>query len=143
VIATAQPDLDLRWFIPLFIAGWVGIGAFISLMGGWRTLAKKYRRVAETEGRPFAWSSMSMGWSSYKGVVFARLNVVGMALAVHWPFSFFHPKLFIPWKAVIECERERWWFRNCTAILLSEPKIRMRFYGKLGEAIYEFRNRSL
>jgi hypothetical protein len=141
-----QSELDLRWFFPLFISGWLAICCFLSLIGGWHSLTKKYRSTTNSSGKLFSFASMGLGRSfdpvSYRSCLFVRFDSVGIALSIFPLFRFFHPKLFIPWNAVSDCKRERFWFMDCTAICLSEPKTRMLFVGKVGREIYEFRNQT-
>src|SRR6266496_2847340 len=56
--ATAQQELDLRWFFPLFIGGWLAISCFLSLIGGWHALAKRYRSTISSSGKLFSFASM-------------------------------------------------------------------------------------
>jgi hypothetical protein len=145
--ATPQQELDLRWFFPLFIGGWLTICCFISLIGGWHALAKRYRSTSRTSGTLFSFASMGLGRGffpvSYRSCLFVRLDSTGIALSVFPLFRFFHPKLVIPWSAVSDCKRERFWFMDCTAVYVSEPQTRMLFRGKLGREIYETRNHAV
>jgi len=142
--AALQSELDLRWFLPLFIGGWLGISCLLSLLGGWHALAKKYRCTTSSSGKLFSFASVGLGLGafpvSYRSCLFVRLNSVGMELSVFPVFRFFHPKLFIPWSAVSDCRRERFWFMNCTAVYVSDPQTRMLFHGRLGREIYGSRN---
>jgi len=132
-------ELDLRWFFPLFIGGWCAIGALLSYVGGWHELSKNYRRESAVEGRLFPFASMSVGPKlfpvSYGSCLFVRLGTEGIALSIFPIFRFLHPPLFIPWRIVTDCRRERFWSLTHTAIYLSEPKTRMLFAGRLGKAI--------
>jgi hypothetical protein len=145
--ATPQQELDLRWFLPLFIGGWLTICCFISLIGGWHALAKRYRNASSTSGKLFSFASMGLGSGSfpvsYRSCLFVRLDPTGIALSVFPLFRFFHPKLLIPWSAVSNCKRERLWFMDCTAVYVSEPQIRMLFRGRLGREIYETQNHAV
>jgi hypothetical protein len=142
--ATPQQELDLRWFFPLFIGGWLAICCFLSFIGGWHTLAKRYRSTMSISGKLFSFASMGLGHGffpvSYRSCLFVRLDSTGIALSVFPLFRFFHPKLLIPWSAVSDCKRERFWFMDCTAVYVSEPQTRMLFRGRLGREIYETRN---
>lgn len=40
--ALSPPDIDPRWFFPLFIVLWWAISAFLSFKGGWYSLVKLY-----------------------------------------------------------------------------------------------------
>jgi hypothetical protein len=145
--ATAQQELDLRWFFPLFIGGWLAISCFLSLIGGWHALAKRYRSTMSASGRLLSFASMELGRGffpvSYRSCLFARLDSAGIGLSVFPLFRFFHPKLFIPWSAVSDCKRERFWFMDCTAVYVSEPQTRMLFRGRLGREIYETRSHAV
>ena len=139
-----QQELDLRWFFPLFIGAWLGISCFLSIIGGWYALAKRYRSTTRNSGKPFYFASMGLGRGlspvSYRSCLFVHLDSSGIALSVFPLFRFFHPKLFIPWSAVSDCRRERFWFMDCTAVYVSDPQTRMLFRGRLGREIYESRN---
>ena len=141
---TPHQELDFRWFFPLFIGGWLAISCFLSLLGGWHALAKRYRTTISTSGKLFPFASMGLGRGlfpvSYSNCVFVRLDSTGISLSVFPLFRFFHPKLFIPWSAVSDCRRERFWFMDCTAVYVSQPKTRMLFRGRLGRKIHETRN---
>lgn len=143
----AQQLLDLRWFVPVFIAGWLAICCLLSLIGGWHALAKRYRNSLSPPGKLFSFASLGLGAGlvpvSYRSCLFVRLGSTGISLSVFPFFRFFHPKLFIPWSAVSECKRERFWFMNCTALYLSEPQIRLLFYGRVGRDIYEARSHAV
>jgi len=145
--ATPQHALDLRWFLPLFIGGWLAITCLLSLLGGWHSLARKYRSTSRYSGKLFYFASMGLGRGffpvGYGRCLFVRLNSDGLALSVFPLFRFFHPKLFIPWSAVSDCKRERFWFVNCTAVYVSEPQTRLLFHGRLGREIYESRNHAV
>jgi len=144
---THQPELDLRWFFPLFIGGWLAISCLLSLIGGWHALAKRYRSAASDSGTLFSFASMGLGRGfgpvSYRSCLFVRFDSVGMALSIFPLFRFFHPRLFIPWSAVSACKQERHWFMDCTAVYVSDPPVRMLFRGRLGRELYEFHSHAV
>jgi hypothetical protein len=139
-----QPDLDLRWFFPLFMGGWLAISCLLSLIGGWHALAQKYRSTVSSSGKLFSFEALGLGRGfgpvSYRGCLFVRLDSAGIGLSIFPLFRFFHPRLFIPWSAVSDCKQERFFFMNCTAVYISEPPVRMLFRGRLGRELYEYRN---
>lgn len=139
---TTNAELDLRWFIPLFIGGWFAILAFLSFIGGWHRLSQRYPGTHVPDGRLFAFASMGLGPSyfpvSYGSCLFVRLGVAGISLSIFPIFRVLHPPLLIPWNAVSDCRRERFWFLMCTAVYISEPKTRMLFRGRLGKALYDY-----
>jgi hypothetical protein len=144
MISNPQQEIDLRWFFPLFIGGWLTILCFLSLIGGWHTLAKRFRATSISSGKLFAFASMGLGRGlfpvSYGNCLFVRLDSTGISLSIFPIFRFFHPRLFIPWSAVVDCRRERFWFMDCTAVYVSEPQTRLLFRGRVGTQIYEARS---
>ena len=145
--ATPQQELDLRWFVPVFACGWLGICCLLSVIGGWHALATRYRSTLSSSGKLFPFASMGLGRGfspvSYGSCLFVRLDSTGIELSVLPMFRFFHPKLLIPWSAVSDCRRERYWFVDCTALYIAEPQVRMLFRGRLGREIFEARGRAV
>jgi hypothetical protein len=143
----SQPEFDLRWFVPLFIGGWCGIFCLLSFLGGWHSLAKKYQNREKTSGKSFQFVSGGVGRGffpvSYRSCLSVKFNAKGVALSIFPLFRICHPNLFIPWNAVADCRRERFWFINCTAIYISSPQIQIRLTGRAARELYEFRNKSL
>jgi hypothetical protein len=142
---TSPPELDLRWFVPLFIGGWCVILGLLSFLGGWRALAKKYRSTEKKSGKLFRFASAGFGQGifpvSYRSCLFVRFNDSGIALSVFPLFRFCHPNLFIPWNVIADCRQERFWFMNCTSIYISSPQTRIRFIGRVARELYEFRHK--
>jgi hypothetical protein len=140
-----QSDLDLRLFFPmLFIGGWLAICCLLSLIGGWHALARKYRSTTRSSGELFGFASLGLGRGfgpvSYRSCLFVQFDAAGIRLSIFPLFRFFHPRMCIPWSAVSDCKQERYWFMNCTAVYVSDPPVRMRFLGRLGRELYEFRS---
>jgi hypothetical protein len=139
--APIQSGLELRWFLPLFVLGWCGIIAFLSLIGGWHALSKRYRAVQPVQGRLFAFASMGLGRSffpvSYGSCLFVRVGAAGIGLSIFPIYRILHPPLFIPWSAAAECKREKFWWFTHTAVYLTDFQTRILFTGRLGRAIYE------
>jgi hypothetical protein len=144
---TPQSDLDLRWFFPLFIGGWLAVSCLLSLIGGWHALAGKYRSATSSAGKLFSFASMGLrrglGRVSYRHCLFVRFDSQGIMLSIFPLFRFFHPRLLIPWNAVSECKKERFWFMSCTAVYVSEPRVRILLLGRLGRELYEFRHNAV
>jgi hypothetical protein len=135
----ANNDLDLRWFLPLFIGGWCAFEVSFSIISGWYALSQRYRSTHTVEGRLFPFASMKLGprFFPVSYPLFVRLGLAGISLSIFPLFRICHPPLFIPWSAVSDCRRERHLFFMHTAVYVSEPKTRMLFAGRLGSAIYD------
>ena len=139
--AQPQPLLDLCWFLPLFVGSCCTALCFLSFIGGWHALSKRYSSAAAISGRLFSFASVWLGPGlfpvSYSACLFVQCNADGIALNIFSLFRPFHPRLFIPWNVVAGCKRQRYLFFNCTAVYLSEPRQRILFRGKAGREIYE------
>lgn len=155
--ATTQQHHDPRWSFLIFIGLLLVFSCVQSLVGGWNALARKYRSTARTSGKLFPFASMGMGRGSfsvsnsrypvtcgrfpvsYVGCLFVRVDSAGIALSVLPVFRLLHPKLFIPWNAISECRLR--FTSMSTAVLVSDPQMRMLFNGRLGKEIFEVWNR--
>jgi hypothetical protein len=127
-------------FAALFVGLWLLAGCLLSLVGGWHALAKLYRSDAENSGKRFPGATMVVGPGvvtlNYRSCMVIRVDPAGLFLSVFLPFRFFHPPLLIPWNAVSDCRRERFWLMRCTRIELIEPELQLGFLSKAGDEIY-------
>lgn len=140
-----QPaDLPPLLFVAGFAAIWIAVSAVVSLAGGWHALARRYaaRDLPAGTGESFRFASMSIGRgklpTNYGGVIFAHLGPRGLRLSVLFVFRPMHPPLLIPWSAVAEATREKFLWQPLVALHLREPKVRLLFHGRLGEAIHDY-----
>ena len=133
-------DLDARWFGPAFIAFWLAITAFLSVIGGWHALSRRFRSDDDIDGERFRFRSAGIGRGAfpvnYGNVIFATVGRRGLALSVLLPFRFMHPPLVIPWSAVEGCEAVRLlWMRQVAVYVTGFRPRRLLFPGALGRAI--------
>ena len=140
--STPQPELDLRWFFPLFIGGWLLILFLLSVLGGWHALSKRYKSSSNFSGKLFRFVSGSLGNKifpvSYSSCLSVSIGSDGIGLSVLPLFRFFHPKLLLPWSSVSDCKQEKFWFRTCTTISLSESNVPIRLFGRAGQEISNY-----
>ncbi len=100
-----------QWFFPFFIALWLGIGALLSFMSGWRSLVAYFREsptaAPATEER-FRFVSVNMGLRlfpvHYNNCLFVSVSDTGLRLSIFLPFRFLCPPLLIPWTAIASIE---------------------------------------
>ena len=133
------PDLDPRWFLPSFVAVWLGVCAALSFIGGWYQLAARYPATTVPSGRVYSFVSAALGMVSYRSCLFVRFDSAGVSLSIFPLFRFLHRSLRIPWEAVADCTRERFWLFPCTVLYISEPETKLRIFGRAGKDIYAFR----
>jgi len=138
--------IELRWFLPLFAAGWLLITGLLAHAGGWSTLARHFRSSAEpASGERFRFVSGSMGTRafpvSYGRCLFLMVSPGGFALSILLPFRFQSPPLFIPWSQVETVEAKRLLFLSYTLIRLRSQWPEISVSGRAGRRIKEVHER--
>jgi hypothetical protein len=135
------PAPDSEWFFPAFVVFWLAICGVLSIMGGWRELAERFKSDAPVEGERFRFRSGAMGSGlfpvSYGGCLFATVGPKGFALSILFLFRFLHPRLVVPWSAVERCEPVKFWFMNYIAVHIVGFGRRVLFDGNLGKKVLE------
>jgi hypothetical protein len=108
-----QNWLDQRhsalWLIlPCYaLALWLLVSAIISYIGGWTTLAKRFRMKTSFVGERWAGQSGQMRWlAGYGNCLTLGCNPEGLYLATMPLFRFRHPPLLIPWEEIAISRRE-------------------------------------
>ncbi len=103
------------WIVlPLyFIAIWLLVSAVIAYIGGWTTLAKRFRLRMPFVGERWTRQSGQMRWivAGYHNCLTVGGNRTGLYLAMMLLFRFRHPPLLIPWDE-ITISRQRILFFN-------------------------------
>ena len=97
------------WFIfpAYFVILWLLVSAVISFIGGWTTLAKRFRLKTAFTGTRWSGQSGQMLWiAGYGNCLTVGCSHEGLYLATMPLFSFRHPPLLIPW-AEIAIKRQR------------------------------------
>lgn len=119
----------------LFTGGWFLLGFMGSVLGGWFTISKKYRRQNVTSGTLFPYASMYIGSMKYTSMLFVRVGHDGLDISVILAWSFFHPPLLIPWEAIDSCVKAPLYFAKRTRLTLKNPKYSLYFDGELAKEI--------
>jgi hypothetical protein len=96
-----HPALVALAFIAYFVLLWCAIGFSLSLLGGWRELAKTYRTERPFPPRALRLRSGAMRRGiGYHSVLTLGSDAEGLYLGVFLLFRLGHPRLFIPWNQV-------------------------------------------
>jgi hypothetical protein len=97
------------WFIlpAYFVTLWLVVSAFISFIGGWTTLAKRFGLRQPFTGTQWSGQSGQMRWiAGYGNCLTVGCSPEGLYLATMPLFRFRHPRLLIPW-AEVAIKRQR------------------------------------
>lgn len=135
------PPWFLPLFFPCFVLIWCIVCARLSFKGGWYHLAKAFpERSLSNAKRFFSPIAMGFGWFPVHYSAFAvsiRVGQEGIGLTVFPIFRAFQAPMVIPWNA-FECRKEKFWFRSCAAVYITQPTNRILFMGRAGKYIYDY-----
>jgi hypothetical protein len=104
----------------------------ISVLGGWRLLARRFRAQEPFYGESWGWQSGQLrGWCNYNHCLIIGATSEALYLAVNAPFGFFHPPLLIPWREIeVETGKVFFGFYDTARFRIGvEERVRTRIYG--------------
>ena len=104
---TADPSL--YWFPVFLVTFWCAICALIAFIGGWQSLARRYRGEPTTIIGQVTFGSCQLGYmrAHYNNCLSITVGPGGVGLKVLMPFRILHPSLLLPWSEIASCERWR------------------------------------
>jgi hypothetical protein len=121
-----------------FLLLWLLVGATISFVGGWHSLAKVYRTPTDFSGPKWGMQSGQMRWlANYNNVLTIGASQEGLYLASMFLFRFMHPPLLVPWSEIKVRRKQGWVFEFVTFMLGHELAIPLRVRGKLAVKLRE------
>jgi hypothetical protein len=128
------------WVIlPLYFATlWLGVSAILSFIGGWATLAKRFRYAGSFDGVRLNFQSGRMGMTSYGRCLTVGASAEGLYLAVMLPFRFCHPRLLIPWNEVSVAPPRGLLFKFVRLGLGRDHNIPLRLRPKIVEKLKQY-----
>jgi hypothetical protein len=122
---SSLPVWILAVFPAFFAAMWASVLFLLSVLGGWRALAKRYPAGEGDDGVSFSWRTGRLGWVNYSSCLNLRVGTAGLRIAVSAPFRPAHPPLFVPWQDVATEPVRRLFF----------PAVKLRFRGVPGSSL--------
>ena len=115
-----------------FLCLWFLVGAVISVIGGWFSLAKVYRTRVPFDGAKWRGQSGQMRWlANYSNVLTLGASPEGLYLASMFLFRFMHPPLLIPWSEIKVRRKKGWVFEYVIFTMGYELSIPLRIRAKL------------
>jgi hypothetical protein len=134
--------LQPEWFIPLFLAAWLGLCKILAHLSGWPQLATRFRQANQSHvaGERFSFVSGCVGVSvllpvSYHRCLFFTVNKTGFLMSIFVPFQFGSPPLFIPWSEVRSVTEGHCWFFPCQIIRIRGFSAKIMIWGRVGQSI--------
>src|SRR5262245_13408990 len=130
-----------QWFLPTFIVTWLFVTGLLAYLGGWVSLAERFRAERSVDGERFRFASGSVGLRyvpvSYGNCLFVTVNREGLYLSIFFPFRFLSPPLFIPWSRVESIQEGRILFFRYYVIVIRDNWSRITLRGTPGRRAKE------
>jgi len=115
-----------------FLCLWLLVGATISVMGGWFSLAKVYRTQVPFDGTRWRMQSAQMRWlANYNNVLTIGVSPQGLYLASMFLFRFMHPPLLVPWSEIKVRRSNGWAFEYVIFTMGRDLAIPLRIRARL------------
>ncbi|HTM46618.1 MAG TPA: hypothetical protein VL137_16800 [Polyangiaceae bacterium] len=124
-------------FVVVFLGIWLGANALVSVTGGWRALAQRYRTDLPVMGNVFRFRSARFrNFTNYNNCLTFGAAPQGLYVSVFWPFRISHPPLFIPWTEISGRRfTTYWWFERMELTFPRVPGVTIQLRRKLAEEI--------
>lgn len=96
-----HPLISALGFVFYFVCLWCAVGFLLAFLGGWRTLAKRFRCTSPFSGSTWGAQSGFMRWMvGYGRCLAVGADATGLFLRTMLLFQAGHPALFVPWDEV-------------------------------------------
>jgi len=131
-----HPSVFAAIFPIYFLCLWLLVGAILSIIGGWFSLAKVYRTRVLFNGAKCRMQSGQMRWlTNYNNVLTIGVSPQGLYLASMFLFRFMHPPLLVPWSEIKVRRKKGWVFEYVIFTMGHELAIPLRIRRKLAERL--------
>jgi hypothetical protein len=133
-----HPFAFLAIFPVYFLWLWLLVGATISVIGGWFSLAKVYRTQVAFDGTKWRMQSGQMRWlANYNKALTIGVSQQGLYLASMFLFRFMHPPLLVPWSEIKVRRKTGWVFEYVIFTMGHDLAIPLRIRAKLAAKVRE------
>ena len=135
----AMEEINPIYFIPIFIAFWIGLLSVGSLLGGWFWLARRFSLPTDfgIVLQSFSGKSLNLNYlAGYNGCINIKITEKGLILK---PSQFFFPVLhkpvFLPWPSITNLEFKKGIIKR---VVFRVGKSRLVIYGNVAVSIHGF-----
>jgi hypothetical protein len=128
--------LIIAAFIIWFSSLWVAVLSILSFIGGWNSLSRLYPLAPSEKNNAavkYSMSSMRLGFVNYRSCAGISFTGTGVIFEMMKIFSIMHKPLFIPYSAISEAEKGKF-FTTYTKCRVENKKIII--YGKAGDELF-------
>jgi hypothetical protein len=133
-----HPSVFALIFPIYFLFLWLLVGAVVSFVGGWFSLAKVYRTEVAFDGTKWRMRSGQMRWlANYNNVLTIGVNQQGLYLASMFLLRFMHPPLLVPWSEIKVRRSKGWVFEYVIFTMGHDLAIPLRIRANLAAKLRE------
>jgi hypothetical protein len=137
----SKTGLTILFIVTATIGMWLGVTYLLSLVSGWRSLAKRFASADTCEGEKFSFVSATIGFIpllpvNYSSCLFLTVGTKGFRLALMFPFRFQSPPLVVPWEQIQSVESRRIWLIKHTVIRINDSPVQIKIPFAAGRAIF-------
>jgi hypothetical protein len=126
--------INFATFIPfLFVPFWFFGNWLSAFVGGWGSLAQKYRDYSDSQGPWLGWRSARFNnYIEYKGCIWISADQRGLHLKTGPLFLFqaFHPQLCIPWSAITNVEQRQILWAKLYVLSIEGVDVKIHAYAR-------------
>lgn len=130
----------LPLFLIFFCGIWMIVLTFISLAGGWSSLARAFPasdRMYEKCLKSFSFCSIRFNLlATYSGTMNIMLFEGGILIAPMFIFKFMHKPIFLPWDQIAGIEKSKVIFSTAYKLQVNMQEISI--FGNAGEEVNAF-----
>lgn len=129
-------------FVVICIAGFAvfvaAVQVVISHLGGWDSLAERYRSSEPFTGATWSFQPGQFRWLiSYNNCLTIGANPNGLFLSIFPLFRIAHPPLLIPWREISVSRKKVLWVRQVQLFLGDELKIPLTVRDRLAHKLQD------
>ncbi len=123
----------------VFIAFWFGGAAIMSRIAGWHGLAALYPAPVRFAGQELRFSTAALGTAgfpiTYRRCVRVAMNDDGIGLCLMFPFRFYSPPFFVPWRSIVGCTEKQVLLMRKVTLSLAGTDRQVTFGGPLAQVV--------
>lgn len=129
------------FYLAAFAIFWFGGAAIMSRIAGWHALSALYPAPLRFAGEEFRFCTAALGTAgfplTYRRCLRVAVNDDGIGLCLMFPFRFYSPPFFVPWRSVSGCTEKQGIIIRKVTLTFAGTDRQVTFAGRLGAAVSE------
>lgn len=96
---------------------------FLLSLGGWRSLATRFREPRPVSGKDLGYRSFRIGRTNYNAVVNVTVTRDGLYFKPMFLFRVFHPPILVPWREIKSINTKNFVLLKYQSLGIGNPRI--------------------